>query len=91
MISEALPEDKGVFTSEKYDGGDDGDGGGGGDDGGGGNGDGCDGDVLKVFPTYIRSHVPGSWAPNWLHGKARIANLPASPPYFEEELLISRC
>ena len=37
---------------------------------------------------YIRSHVPGSWAPNWLHGKARIANLPASPPYFKEQFLI---
>ena len=44
----------------------------------------------KCF-QHIRSHVPGSWAPNWLHGKARIANLPASPPYFGEELLISRC
>ena len=30
---------------------------------------------------------PGSWAPNWLHGKARMASLPASPPYWEENNL----
>merc|ERR1719318_1802523 len=31
--------------------------------------------------ALISDALPGSWAPNWLHGKARIANLPASPPY----------
>ena len=34
----------------------------------------------KPNDTY-RWYSPGSWAPNWLHGNARMANLPASPPY----------
>ena len=49
LISDALPEDKSVFTSKLCDGGD---GGGGGDDDGC-DGDGGDGDVLKVFPKIL--------------------------------------